>query len=219
MPNTDAHMPPQPIPKEDDPVWANTWNPETNEWAPSSEQHSVFGVAEPSHGDEPHAAPSSEEYGRPDPDGGTIPDARMNLLDAVQGTTAALPAPPVTVRHIVETQEQSSPLARGRVVRVQGGAPTVLLEENPNRARAILKAITTSGIVLLYPARQGGVQPQTGVPVGTMAGYPLATGDPPHVVESGSAVEAFAANTGVTAFTDVAVWEELDQPGSAPGLV
>src|SRR5215472_7438436 len=84
--NVDAHMPPQPGGVEraaNDPVWATpSWNPQTNEWAPTNEQHSVWGLAEPSHGDDPNAEPVSEQYGADA--SGTVPEAGMNLLDSVR---------------------------------------------------------------------------------------------------------------------------------------
>jgi hypothetical protein len=221
--NVAAHMPPDP---GDHPVWANTWNPQTNEWSPSNEQHSVFGLAEPSHGDTPAAEPMPNDPGDPRSyqDGGGTPDARLNLLDAVRGTGQPVQAPVQRVEHVIHTQEEPSSKVRARVVRVQapaagagGPVTTVVLEENMKRDRAILKCITTSGVVVLMPLRQGGVNVATaGAPAGFMAGFPLATGDPPLEVKAGAGVEAIIANTGGSAFCDIAIWEEMRD--TAPGI-
>ena len=213
----DAHMPPQPLPEDDDPVWGNTYNPETNEWAPSSEQHSTFGVAEPSHGDEPDAAPSSEQYGRYDDDGGTTPDARLNLLSSIRGVNAPLPAPPIQVQHVVTTETLQPALVRARSVVVAGNTQaSVLLEENPNRKRALIRVFTAASTILVSPLRQGGVPQLVAPPTTPGAFFPLSTADAQLEVKSGAGVEA----VGITAagVVIVSVWEEMDGPGNHPGL-
>src|SRR5215831_6018411 len=123
----DAHMPPQP---GGGPVWANVWNPDTNEWAPSNEQHSTFGVAEPSHGDDPTAEPMSTQYGREDD---SARYGNLNLLDAVRSPGREVPSQPVRVEHVVHTEEVSSARVRARLMAVTNLQNVVLLEENPNR--------------------------------------------------------------------------------------
>jgi hypothetical protein len=216
--NVDAHMPPQPV-DPDSTVWADEWNPETNEWAPSSEQHSVFGLAEPSHGDVQTAEPMPNDPGDPRTyqDGGGTPDVRKNLLTDVREHRQATPLPVQRVEHVVTTSEVGAALVRGRVVRVQGTLPIVLLEETPNRRRALLKCITTAAVIVINPLRQGGGIATTTAPAGNLAGFPLATGDPVHEVKSSAGVEAVVSNTAASPFCDVAVWEELDAP--APGLI
>lgn len=211
--NVDAHMPPSPGRQ---PVWADVWNPDTNEWAPSNEQHSTWGVAEPTHFDAPTATPETPSYGVPD--GGVMPDGRLNLLDSVKAGGSPATVPRAVVHHVIETQEEASSHIRTRIVRVQGTAPTTILEQNPNRDRAIVKAITTNGIVVLFPVHQGGVQASAAVPAGGAAGWPLATGDSDLKVESSDGVEAVVFNSGAQAFCDVAIWEEMKGPNDAPGL-
>lgn len=141
--NVDAHMPPQPGHAQRvaaDPVYATpSWNPDTNEWAPSNEQHSVWGVAEPGHGDDPTAEPMSESYGQAP--SGTIPDQRYNLIDDVRRQMAPLAPPTQEHHHVVEEVEKGSPTWRVRHVVVQGATPTQLVEENQNRKRMLLRII------------------------------------------------------------------------------
>lgn len=213
----DAHMPPQP---GGDPVFANTWNPDTNEWAPTNEQHSTFGLAEPSHGDVPEANPESDEYGRYE-GRGSVPDARPNLLDAVRGQGVPLGPPVQRIEHVISTQElgPDADLVRGRVVMVVGNqTPTVLLEQNARRKRALIKVITSASVILLTPMRQGGTPNLTVAPTAPGAFYPLATGDPVHEVKSGAGVDAYGAQAAAGQIM-VAIWEELQQPGHEPGLV
>lgn len=224
--NVDAHMPPQPgpaAPEDSNTVFARpSWNPETNEWAPSNEQHSTFGVAEPSHGDDPSAVPMSDAPGQPPDTVGSAPDARLNLLDAVRYGGAAAP-PVVEHHHVVETSEQGNIKVRGKTVRVQaaaaGGnavASVVLLEENPARVRAVIKVITANGQVVLTPLRQGGVVPTLTAAAAPIAGWVQTAGDPPLVVESQAGVEAVIFNATAVSACDVTVWEELND--SAPGI-
>jgi hypothetical protein len=209
------------------------WNPETNEWAPSNTPHNVAGPGapqQPSHGDVMTADPMIDQpgvYGGMAGQGGGTPDARPNLLDAVRGSRTPVPAQLAPVQHqiVVETKEVASSANRARVVRVQvQGAgqnaqqAVTLLENNPNRDRALIKCITTNGVIVLAPLRQGGVPTGTGVPSGNMAGYPLATGDPIHEVKSSDGVEAYIWNTGAQTFCDVAIWEEMKTPHDEPGL-
>jgi hypothetical protein len=205
--NVDAHMPPQAVPADDDPVWANEWNPDTNEWAPSSEQHSVFGVAEPSHGDEPHAMPEADYPGGPS-DGGTVPDARLNLADTLRGK-GPVPAPVARIEHVVTTEEVAATIVRARIVAVVGNAtPTVLLDEAPNRKRALIHVITAASQILVYPARQGGIPALVAAPTTGGAFWFQATGDAHLEVKAQAAVEAVGITAGGTVL--VAIWEELN---------
>jgi len=140
--NVDAHMPPQPAGQQtapQDPVYATPqWNPETNEWAPSNEQHSTWGVAEPGHGDVEDANPVSESYGHAP--SGTIPDRRLNLIDSVRDVRGPTPAPTVHYTHDVRTTEAGAESVRFHQEFVQGTAPpTPILQQNPNRKRALIR--------------------------------------------------------------------------------
>lgn len=225
--NIDAHMPPQPGDTADvNPVFATpVWNPDTNEWAPSNEQHSVFGVAEPSHGDDPSAMPMSDAPGQPPDTVGSAPDARKNLLDAVRQGPTQLPAPVVEHHHVVDVQEQGNVRVRTKTVRVQaqpagGGGndyqPVTILEEAPNRSRAVIRVITTNGQVVLTPLRQGGVQPTLTAAAAPIAGFVLSQADGMLTTEVQAGIEAVVFNVTQQAFADVTVWEELND--SAPGI-
>lgn len=196
----DAHFPPD--------------QPPTNEWDPGSEQYSTVGIAEPSHGDDPTAQPMSDAPGQDPGTVGSTPDGRMNLLDAVKGAAPQLP-PVQEVHHTVETFSVGSDRVRGRVVRVvNNNIETTLLEQNPNRVRAIIKPITTNGVIIIGSALQGGNPQYTAIPTGPAAFYPQATGDPTLTIESTAAVVAYG--TVAAGFCDVAIWEELQ--ADAPGL-
>jgi hypothetical protein len=233
--SVDAHMPPQPEEvAQPSSVFANEWNPVTNEWAPSNNPHAATTVQDPSrnqqpsHGDVHDARPQPSDLGAPwtwaPPDDGSTPDARMNLLDAVKNPRQVSRPPTQIVHHIVETNEVSSGRIRARVVRVQapaaGGndaASVVLLEENKDRDRALIKLITTNGVIVLTPMRQGGLTANTAVPAGSIPGFPIATGDPVHEIKSSEGVEAYIANSSGQAFCDVAIWEEMKSTQNLPG--
>lgn len=212
--NIAAHLPPAPGRQ---PVWADVWNPVTNEWAPSNEQHSTWGVAEPTHYDSADATPETQSYGV-DERGSSTPDARANLLDAVRSGGPPATVPTHIVQHVITTQEEPSSHIRTRTVRVQGTEPTVLLEQNENRIRAILKVITTSGQVLIGPVHQGQQVRNTATATAPLAQWVQSAGDPHLVVESSEGCEALASNTGVTLFSDVSIWEEMKGAGDSPGL-
>jgi hypothetical protein len=207
----------------DSPVWSNTWNPETDEWSPSDEPYNVVGEAggpygEPTHYDTPDYAgsPSSEQYGHED--GGTVAVHELNLIDDVKQRMRTAP-PPQVVHHVIETFEEGAELVRARVVRVVGNQQqTMLLEENPNRRRALIKCITTAGVVMVQPAHQGGNLTNAAIPTGNQAAYPQATGDPVLEVKSQAGVEAYGIVV-APGFVDVAVWEEMTGPKHDPGLV
>src|SRR5512143_1583627 len=99
------------------PPWATgtggdtTTDDENSEWAPSNEPLSVFGVAEPGHGDVEDAEPESQQYGRDDQGGGSTPDVRLNLLNDVQRAAAAA-APVIEHHHVMETVERGSTQVR-----------------------------------------------------------------------------------------------------------
>jgi hypothetical protein len=227
--NVAAHMPPQPQPSPPDSfLYPMQWNPDTNEWAPSSEQHSTFDVAEPGHGDERDARPMVNEPGDPRTysDAGATPDGRLNLLDAVRAPQRGVVHPPVQrVEHVITTNEVASGAIRARTVRIENPAtsgspqqPVVLLEANKNRSRALIKCITTNGVIVVTPIRQGGVISGTGLPVGNVGGYAIATGDPIHEVKSTDGVEAVLFNTAAQAFCDVSIWEEMNTTADMPDV-
>jgi hypothetical protein len=148
--NVDAHMPPQPGGVEralSDPVYATpSWNPQTNEWSPSNEQHSVWGLAEPPHSDDPTADPMSESYGQVP--SGTIPDARLNLIDSVRQSMTPIAPPPQEHHHVVEEVEKGSPIWRVRHVVVQSSTvPQQIVEENEQRKRVLLRIIPSDATV------------------------------------------------------------------------
>ena len=199
----DHHFPPQPN--------ADIVDPATNEWAPSNTPHAVGGLGEPSHDDDPHAAPLSNSEGHPNTynEGGGTPDGRLNLLDAVKAH--GTPAPPTqTVHHVMETREVAGRRISSRILAVVGNqVPTTLLEDNPQRERALIKVITSNSTILCSPKNQGGI------PVGGFAAAPTvptafwaqATGEGPLEVKSSAAVDAYGivAAPGVVL---VAIWEE-----------
>jgi len=219
--NVDAHMPPQPQQAPAD-IPGFTWNPGTNEWAPSNEPvgggSAEVGNQEPSHGDVTPARPMSRAQSEPSPDG-SQDSPRMNLLDSVRQPAASTPLPVQRVEHVITTQESGTDLVRTRTVRVQGTVPVVLLEENPYRTRAYLKMVTSNAVMTIYPLRQGGAGTSTtGVPTAPNAGYMIATGDPIHESKSQAGIEAVVEDTGASSFADVTVWEEMSVPGDRPGI-
>lgn len=156
------------VPDNPDTVWANQWNPPTDEWNPSAEPHNTWGVAQPGHGDLALANPMVDEQGRPESyppaTGGTVPDVRDNLLTDVNKRMSV--APPVsTVHHVVENVERGAESINVRQINVQGNtAPTQLLEQNPRRKRALVQIVEgTPGMAA------GGSAP------GTFAGSPAFT--------------------------------------------
>jgi hypothetical protein len=165
--NVDAHMPPQPKPDENlqaDPALVPHWNPDTNEWAPSNEQHETWGVAEPPHYDDPTATPVSESYGQAP--SGTVPDARLNLIDSIRPRTA-LPAPVVRHEHEVRTTETGSETVRFRQEFVSGLTPTTLLAQNPNRKRALLRVLgSATSFVVTTPTTSSATVLTVPVPAG-----------------------------------------------------
>lgn len=206
------------------PVWSNTWNPETDDWSPSDEPYDVVGVqgdafGEPTHFDTPDyvGAPiGTDQYGIEDH--GSVPVRELNLIDDVKARMRTAP-PAQVVHHVIETFEEGAELVRARVVRVIGNQQqTMLLEENPNRRRALIKCITTAGVVMVQPAHQGGNLTNAAVPTGNQAAYPQATGDPVLEVKSQAGVEAYGI-VAAPGFVDVAVWEEMTGPKHDPGLV
>ena len=177
--NVDAHFPPQPAQAPAD-IPGFTWNPGTNEWAPSNEPvgggSAEVGNQEPSHGDVQPAHPQSREPGGPDT--GSQDSPRMNLLDSVRNPPQSTAPPVQRVEHVITTQDEGTDLVRTRTVRVQGTVPTVLLEENPYRTLAYLKMVTSNAVITIYPLRQGGGGvSSTGVPTAPNAGYMFATGE------------------------------------------
>lgn len=232
--DVNAHMPVATPPQTSSPldtVFGLAWNPDTNEWAPSD--HPVGGGdaenanQEPSHGDEHYARPMGNDPGDPPTytEGGGVPDARANLLDSVRAAPQA-PQPVAQVHHTVETIEQGNDRTRARTIRVQlaavGGGNdggTVILEQNPARAFALIKCVTTNGVVILFPGQEGiGNLQYTGVPTAPSPGFFLATGDPVLKIESTAMVSAIAADTGTQAFCDLSIWEEMSNPSGDPGI-
>lgn len=135
-------------PDNPDTVWANTWNPPTDEWSPSAEPHNTWGVAQPGHGDLSMANPMVDEPGRPETipptTGGSVPDVRDNLLTDVKKRMATTP-PTQVVHHVVENVERGSEALRFHQEVVQGSGPTTVLNPNDQRKRALLKIAAASG--------------------------------------------------------------------------
>lgn len=132
-------------PDNPDTVWANTWNPPTDEWSPTAEPHNTWGVAQPGHGDLSMANPMVDAPGDPrtvpPTTGGSVPDVRDNLLTDVKNRMQT-PAPAVEVHHVVENVERGAESVNVRQITVVGNvAPTQLLESNPNRRRALVRVV------------------------------------------------------------------------------
>lgn len=132
-------------PDNPDTVWANTWNPPTDEWSPSAEPHNTWGVAQPGHGDLSMANPMVDAPGDPrtvpPTTGGSAPDVRDNLLTDVKKSMAVAP-PPQVVHHVVENVERGAESVNVRQITVVGNqAPTQLLESNPARRRALIRIV------------------------------------------------------------------------------
>lgn len=209
----------------DDPrdvVWDDVWNPTVNRWSPSDEPYPGYDVdvltEYQSHGDVATTSPESEQYRRPDRGGGSVPDARANLLTDVAdaGTTA----PPVSVvRHELVTSEAGGEVVRARTVVVTGNlAPTRLLDENPDRKRALIKVVTTASVVLIGPAFGGMGSPQlTGVPTQPVGAWLQATGDPVLEIKAQAAVDVVGV-VAAPASVLVTVWEEINAESNQPGL-
>lgn len=130
-----------------DSVWADVWNPEPNVWAPTHEDFPAYGedagvIGYQEHADIHSVEPMSEQYGHEA--SGTVPPAGMNLLTDVKNT-GTTPAPVQVIRHEVQTYESGAEAVRFHQEVVQGLASTVLLMQNENRKRALLKV--TAGIV------------------------------------------------------------------------
>lgn len=139
-----------------------------DEWAPSDEPLGPlpFGHDE-SHGDVPEGVPESEEYGRDTKAGGSTPDARLNLLDDVrQAQREALP--PIEVHHVMENVERGAEVVRVHQETVNGQTPTTLLQQNPQRKRALIRAAPSgvAGFVVLTPTLNNSTTMQVTVPAG-----------------------------------------------------
>jgi hypothetical protein len=230
MANTDiaAHLPPSKHPEEveqDSTVYRGpTWNPVTNEWDPFAEPVSAPAIddaehnASPGHGDLPTASPMTNSVGDPRTyeDGGATHDERKNLLTDVRDR-AAIPPPEQVVRHVIETNEVPSGQVRGRLVAVVGNAqPTTLLEQNPDRVRALISVFTDGATVILAPGRQGGIPQLVAAITQPLAGYPLVSTDPRLEIKSSDAVECYGITAAGTVL--VRVWEELNGSKFQPGI-
>jgi hypothetical protein len=213
----DSHMPPQPGETDapQNPVYSGPrFNPDTNEWAPSNEQEAVWGLAEPSHGDQPEADPVSESYGQAP--SGTVPDTRLNLIDSIRARTP-LAAPVVEHHHVVETQELASSKLRLRLVAVVGNnAPTVILEENPARDRALIHIFTAGSTILLTPLRQGGAPVLVAAPTLPGAFWPLQTNDGTLEIKAQAGMEAVGVSAAGVVL--VSVLEEMKDTNPGVGL-
>lgn len=158
-------------PDNPDTVWANTWNPPTDEWSPSAEPHNTWGVAQPGHGDLSMANPMVDAPGDPrtvpPTTGGSVPDVRDNLLTDVKKSMAVAP-PPQVVHHVVENVERGAESVNVRQITVVGNvAPTQLLEANPNRRRALVRVVPADPAASLNPLYNGsGVNTSLVVPAG-----------------------------------------------------
>lgn len=204
-------------PDSPDAVWSDLWNPHINSWDPTTdtlrttEDTDVVGYQE--HVDEYTTPPLSESYGV-ERGVGTAPDPRLNVLTNVR-QPGPTPAPPQVIRHEVETYERGSDEVRARtVVITRIDTPVVLLEENPNRKRALIKVITSNAVVMIQPGRVGGSGVQfSAIPSGNSGMWAQATGDPNLEVKSTDQVECYGtgANTAglLTTPISVTIWEEM----------
>lgn len=207
--------------RPDTPVWANEWTPHVDRWDPNADTYTEYERQGPGHGDLPDASPMSDEYGQPT--SGSTPDARANLLTDVRRVRQT--APPIQViRHEVITSEAGAERIRARTVMVtSNAAPTVLLDANPNRKRALIKVITSNQVIMVNEGRAGYGQPLAAVPTANATGWAQATGDPMLEVKSQAMVEAYGAgavNAGTNTLTTpiaVTIWEEIQDPSHVPG--
>lgn len=139
---TDVETTPQ-----QNPVWGDLWNPDPNAFSPSATPVGVWGIGEPSHGDDPNARPETPSYGVPD--SGTTQDTRANLLTDVK-QRGALPPPPQVIRHEVHTYESGAEAVRIHQETVNGVVPTTILMQNRKRKRALVKLLSgTTGLVVM----------------------------------------------------------------------
>lgn len=204
----------------DDSVWNDVWNPNPNIWAPSNNPSPAYGEDSDQIGYEDHsdmltADPMTEQYGRYE-GMGSVPDTRENLLDDVHGPTGVAP-PTQVVRHEIVTSEAGGELVRGRTVAVVGNVvPTRLLEENPNRKRALIKIVTSTSVILIGPSFGAMGSPElTAIPVQPVGAWLQATGDPVLEIKAQAAVDALGVVAGATVL--VSIWEEMNTPG-LPGV-
>lgn len=209
-----------------DPIWGDEWNPHGNRWSPSDQPVGGDAGADAVtvHGDVPFTPPLGEQWGTVYPGGGSVPDARANFATDVAPDRGPTPPPAQVVRHEVHTYETGAEVVRARTVVITSNtAPTTLLDENPNRKRALIKVITSNQIIMINPLRSGGGGAGlTTTPSGNVQGWQQATGDPMLEVKSQAGVEAYgvgAATNGVlTTPISVTIWEEIDT-NTGPGLV
>lgn len=178
-------------------------NVDTNVWLPKVEPLALIGIAEPSHDDDPTADPAAGI-------GAGAPEERLNLLDAVKAPQAVTP-PETIVHHVLETQEQGTPSFHARTIVVPGAVGvhpvTTVLEENPNRTRAIVKVLTGSGVINLTEGGSGiGGSATASLANAPMAAWPQSASDAPFKIETQAQVVAY--NPG-NANVLVAIWEEV----------
>jgi hypothetical protein len=130
-------------------VWADEWNPEPNVWAPSQEPYPAYGldasqVEYQEHTDLHTTEPMPEQYGH-EPSG-TVPPVGLNLLTDVR-KTGTVPPPMQIVQHEVHTTETGSEVVRVRQAVVTSAVtPLNLLEENPDRKRALLRFVPSTPV-------------------------------------------------------------------------
>ncbi len=152
----------------------------------------------------------------PDAGVGAGDDDALGVEDVNRPTATARTSH--VVEHVVDTIEHGADQIRGRVVRVPANTETVsLLDENMNRTRALIKVVTSSAVVMVQQARQGGNPRLTATPVGPQAAFPIATGDPVLEVKATCGVEAYGV-IAAPGFVDVAIWEELENPNHSSGI-
>ena len=196
-------------------VWANEWNPPVDMYDPNADVLTVPDFFGQSHGDVATAPTMSEQPN--DPDAGTTADVRANLLTDVRNRMTTPPPLTQEHHHVVETVELGSDAVRARVVRVAGNVTeTELLAQDDRRARALIKVVTSTSVIVIGPSRQGGNPAFNAVPTGPSAYWYHATGDGTLEVKATAAVSAYG--TSATGAVDVAIWEELSTPGNEPGL-
>jgi len=206
---------------QDQPVWADVWNPDVNEWSPSNEPEGTYGLAEPSHGDVALAEPLTEPYGGPS--SGTVPAPGLNLLTDV-APTGAPAAPPQMVRHDVEvhTYESGAELIRARTIPVVGTTTvTRILDPNPDRRRALIKVATATATVQIGAIDQlNPAIPQTNAtPTSPTNTYFLDAIDGVFDIKSADGVDALGVAGLVGNIVYVSVWEELNAPSHDTGAL
>lgn len=183
-----------------DPVWADLWNPDVNEWSPSDEPEGTFAQAEPSHFDVPSASPM--EPGES--------SASLNLLTDV-ARPVAQPPPPQIVHHEVLTTEAGAEIVRSRTIVVPGNTTVVrLLDPNLDRKRALIKVVSATAGIQIGPMDEvtAAVLVNALPPTVQTNTFFLQSSDGTMEIKSSDGVDCLGcAPTGTVLVT---IWEELN---------